>query len=69
MEEKEEKTNPNPDKPDAAEGKADKPPKTQHYSRENLYGHIDLSVRQMDLIITVLVILLALAVIIGVIVK
>ena len=69
MEEKEEKTNPNPGEPDAAEGKADKPQKTQHFSRENLYGHIDLSVRQMDIIITVLAILLALAVIVGVIVK
>jgi hypothetical protein len=69
MEEKEEKKNPALGKPDEAEGKADKPPKAQHYSRENLYGHIDLSVRQMDIIIAVLAILLALAVIVGVIVK
>ncbi|MFB0920261.1 MAG: hypothetical protein QMB62_05200 [Oscillospiraceae bacterium] len=65
----EEKTNPNLAEPSSAEEKTDKPPKTRRYTRENLYSHIDLTVHQLDIIITVLAVLLALAVIVGIIVK
>jgi hypothetical protein len=52
-----------------SEKKAAKPAKKQHYFRENLYAHIDLTVKQMDQIIVALLVLLAVAVAIGLIIR
>lgn len=66
----EEKKNQNPAGQDAAvEDKTEQQPKKQHYTRENLYSHIDLTIRQMDIIIATLFVLLAVAITVGIVVK
>ena len=57
-----------PAAPDAAE-KAETPPKRQHYTRENLYAHIDLTVHQVDIIIASLVALLVISIAVGIIIR
>jgi hypothetical protein len=52
-----------------SEKKAAKSTKRQHYFRENLYAHIDLTVKQMDQIIVALLVLLTVAVAIGLIIR
>lgn len=44
-------------------------PKEQHYTRENLYSHINLTVKQMDYIIAGLAVFLVLVIVIGILIK